>query len=67
MSKVQWAQFTWDGVDVIMKFLGYEKSYPEATLSRLAVFGRHMAEYVLGHIITFERNFKGIIRDQERQ
>jgi len=67
MSKVQWVQCTWDGVDGITKFLRYEKPYPEATLTRLAVFGRHMAEYVLGHIIAFERNFKGVIKDQERQ
>ena len=65
LNKVQWVQCTWDGVDGITKFLRCEKPYPEATLTRFAVFGRHMAEYVIGHIIAFERNFKGIFKDQE--
>ena len=65
MGKVKWVQSTRGGADKIMKFLRNDKPYPETTLTRFAGCGQHMAEYVVGHIIAFERNFRGIFKDQE--
>ena len=66
ISKVKWMQSTWDGVDAMSKFIKHDKPYPQLQVTRHAVFGRHMAEYVLGHIIAIERNFKGVFSNQER-
>ena len=65
IKNVKWIQSTWAGVDGMAKFIKHDKPYPDLQVTRFAVFGQHMAEYVLGHIIALERNFRGILKDQE--
>lgn len=65
LNDVKWVQSTWDGVDALAKFIKHDKPYPELKLTRFAVFGQHMAEYVIGHIIAMERNFRKLSKDQK--
>ena len=65
LKHIQWIQSTWDGVDALMKVIPTGGPYPNIPVARLAMFGQHMAEYVLGHIISRERDFKGIFKDQQ--
>ena len=65
MKGVDWVQSTWDGVDALDKFLKHDQPYPKLKLTRFSVFGIHMAEYVIGHIVANERGFKLAFKDQE--
>lgn len=65
LKQVKWVQSTWDGVDALSRFIRSDQPYPNFSLVRFAVFSQHMAEYVLGHIIAMERNFKEELADQQ--
>eukprot|EP00794_Sanderia_malayensis_P009651 gene9651-10639_t len=65
LDKVKWVQSTWAGVDFLLQGLDDKKPYPKYKITRFAGrFGQHMAEYVIGHIIAKERNFKEIYKSQ---
>ena len=64
-SKVQWIQSTWAGVEVLIKEATACKVKPSFCLTRFAgTSGQHMAEYVVGHIVAWERDFQTAWKSQ---
>lgn len=64
LDGVRWVQSTFAGVDAVVASIK-EQNHPKFTLTRFAgTFGQHMAEYVIGHIVAQERNFKRIYQSQ---
>ncbi|XP_077997379.1 glyoxylate/hydroxypyruvate reductase A-like [Glandiceps talaboti] len=64
---LKWMQSTWAGVDNIFDNLDQSKPLPTYKLTRFAgMFGIHMREYVIGHIIARERKFNDLREDQAK-
>eukprot|EP00746_Dinoflagellata_sp_MGD_P126047 gnl/MRDRNA2_/MRDRNA2_60975_c0_seq1.p1 gnl/MRDRNA2_/MRDRNA2_60975_c0~~gnl/MRDRNA2_/MRDRNA2_60975_c0_seq1.p1 ORF type:complete len:364 (+),score=62.41 gnl/MRDRNA2_/MRDRNA2_60975_c0_seq1:97-1188(+) len=72
LPKVKWIQSTFAGVDALFKSQWFTsrpelKSTPPWTLTRFAgKFGQPMAEWVIGEIIAWERNFNKMRLDQNQ-
>eukprot|EP00057_Strongylocentrotus_purpuratus_P001244 XP_001197321.2 PREDICTED: glyoxylate/hydroxypyruvate reductase A HPR2 [Strongylocentrotus purpuratus] len=68
LENVKWVQSTWAGVDAFINKIDPALLPPKFTLTRLAgVFGTHMAEYVIGHILAHERSFKFLWEAQQKK
>ena len=65
LPELEWMQLTWAGVEEAMKYVTpLQKS--SLTLTRFGgVFGPAMVQYVIGHIVSWERGFPKLWRDQQ--
>ncbi|XP_077992693.1 glyoxylate/hydroxypyruvate reductase A-like [Glandiceps talaboti] len=64
---LKWMQSTWAGVDSVFDNLDKSKPLPSYKLTRFAgMFGIHMREYIIGHIIARERVFDELREDQAK-
>ena len=65
LAQLEWIQLTWAGIDGVTKyFTPQQKS--SLILTRFGgIFGPAMAQYVIGHIISWEREFRKMWSDQQ--
>lgn len=62
---LEWLQLTWAGVEGFIEKINPQQSR-SYLLSRFGgVFGAYMAQYVIGHIISWERGFRKMWTDQQ--
>lgn len=65
LLELEWMQLTWAGVEEVIKYVTPQQK-SSLTLTRFGgVFGHAMAQYVVGHIISWEREFRKQWRDQQ--
>ena len=66
LPKLRWMQSTFAGVNPIVDELQQDRPPPTFVVTRLGgVFGPHMAEYVIGHIIAWEKKFSLVRKYQQ--
>ncbi|XP_071504134.1 uncharacterized protein in proB 3'region-like [Diadema antillarum] len=67
LQSAKWVQSTWAGVDGFINHMDPSQLPPKFTLTRFAgIFGTHMAEYVIGHIVAHERRF-ALLREAQKR
>ena len=65
LPQLKWMQLTWAGIDAVTQHLTPQQR-SSLLLTRFGgVFGPHMAQYVIGHIISWEREFRKMWTDQQ--
>lgn len=58
LPNLEWMQLTWAGIDVVIEHVT-PRQKSSLTLTRFGgVFGPAMAQYVIGHIASWERDFR---------
>ena len=66
LPKLRWIQSTFAGVNSIVDELPQDRPHPTFVVTRLGgVFGPHISEYVIGHIIARERKFSYLRKCQQ--
>ena len=65
LPELEWLQLTWAGIDGVV-----ERVTPQQKSSMMftrfgGVFGPAMAQYVVGHIVSWEREFRKMWSDQQ--
>ena len=66
LPKLKWMQSTFAGLNHIFEELSVDKPFPPFVLTKLGgVFGPVMSEYVIGHIIAWERKFALSLKYQQ--
>ena len=64
LSQLAWLQLTWAGIDELIKYVTPEQR-SSLTITRFGgVFGPAMSQYVIGSIISWERDFRKMWKDQ---
>ena len=65
LPNLKWYQSTWAGVDGLMQWVDPGK-LPSFTLTRCGeLYGPIIMQYVVGNIISYERNFRQMWTDQK--
>jgi len=65
LLELEWMQLTWAGVEEAIKYVTPQQK-GSLTLTRFGgVFGPAMVQYVIGHIVSWEREFRKLWRDQQ--
>ena len=65
LPNLKWFQSTWAGIDDLMKCVEPGKIPSFITTKLYGVLGPAMVQYVLGSIISWERNFREMLADQK--
>ena len=69
-NNVKWVQFTWAGIDNLVKRfdpIDYKSFKPHFAITRYGgSFNKGMSDYVVGHIIAMERNFNLAFVNQQK-
>lgn len=67
LPQLKWMQLTSAGIDAVTQHLTPQQR-SSLLLTRFGgVFGPHMAQYVIGHIISWEREFRKMWTDQQHR
>lgn len=66
LLQLEWLQLTWAGVDQVLEKIRQQPAGSYTVTRFGGVFGPHIAQYVTGHIISWERGFKKMWADQQR-
>ena len=65
LPELEWMQLTWAGVEEAIKYVTPQQK-SSLTLTRFGgVFGPALAQYVIGHIVSWEREFRKLWHDQK--
>lgn len=66
LLQLEWLQLTAAGVDQVIEKISQQPAGSYAVTRFGGVFGPHLAQYVIGHIISWERGFQKMWGDQQR-
>lgn len=65
LLQLEWLQLTAAGVDKVIEKISEQPAGSYALTRFGGVFGPHLAQYVIGHIISWERGFQKMWGDQQ--
>ena len=66
LPQLEWLQLTRAGVDKVIEKIRQQPAGSYTVTRFGGVFGPHIAQYVIGHIISWERRFQKMQADQQR-
>ena len=66
LSKLEWMQLTWAGIDKAIPYILSQQNTSLMVTRFGGVFGPAMAQYVIGQIASWERDFRKLWSDHQK-